>query len=78
MKLFTIDDDFDMMLIFYVTIKHFWESGVTFWIRIYEHDECVSLTNQRGNFKVDFGSSNDGYEKKYFYCEFSAIKVELL
>lgn len=78
MQIYTINDDFDMMLIFYFTTKQFREQSVEFWVKIYEHDECVNLTSERGNFNI----KTDGFDRendvKYFYCEFKSKHFSLL
>lgn len=72
MRLFTIDDDFDMMLVFYFSIKQFKSESVEFWVKIYEHDECVSLKYQKGNFNVMTQGFEWEKDKNNFYCEFNS------
>lgn len=69
MKLFAIDDDFDLMLIVYFTTKQFRDDRGEFWIKIYDYDECVALISDDGNFKLSIESfENDA--RKHFFCEF--------
>ena len=78
MQLYTINDDFDMMLIFYFTTKQFREQSVEFWVKIYGHDECVSLTSERGNFNIKTDGFDRENDEKYFYCEFKSKHFSLL
>lgn len=68
MQLFTINDDFDLMLIFYFVTRKIRDSRAEFWLRMYymQGDECSVLVNNHGSFSVAESDEN----LKYFLCEF--------
>lgn len=70
MQLFTINDDFDLMLIFYFTTRKIRDARAEFWLRIYDmkSDECSVLVNNHGSFSVVAESGDENL--KYFLCEF--------
>jgi hypothetical protein len=70
MRLFTINDDFDMMLIFYFASKQFRDDYGVFWIHIYDYGPCVALVSDDGKFSVQIDASASGEVRRYFFCEY--------
>ncbi|KAG5667346.1 hypothetical protein PVAND_015329 [Polypedilum vanderplanki] len=69
MKLFTIHDDFDAMLILYFTNKQFHNDSGEFWIHIYDYSHCIALVSNDGSLSLQFYDFENDV-RKYFFCEF--------
>lgn len=74
MQLYAINDDFDLIHIFYFTMRKISSIQSEFWIKIYESDddECSALVKSEESFSL-VGKVKDLSEKKMFFCEYSEM-----
>lgn len=70
MQLYTINDDFDLIHIFYYTMRKISSIKNEFWIKIYESedDECSVLVKNEESFNF-MENVKDLSVEKMFFCE---------